>query len=296
MALADAVTHRFFKRPTASTVNRYRVASDRLYDFLFERDYPAWFCNLASTQGGSGPDFSTATRHLKEFVLKMHTGEAYASSTPQWSWDQRMSIGQEHLVKLAQDILASAPPDDTFASQLKSRLELDGYTLAEDRLVPPEAEVLDVQEQVGVLQSLYRDLALDGEQTTFHHLSLSEEHYTAGRWDDSISNSRKFLEAVLRASASSHATHTSGETLPPDEAERPAKVREYLEQAGLLDRNEREAVGSIYGLLSATGGHPYMAQNDQARLLRHLALTVSQFVMLRLRGSIAPPQPHGRSP
>jgi hypothetical protein len=46
----------------------------------------------------------------------------------------------------------------------------------------------------------------------------------------------------------------------------------------------KEALAKVYGLLSHTGGHPYMAQNDQARLLRHLALTFSQFAMLRLRG------------
>jgi hypothetical protein len=30
-----------------------------------------------------------------------------------------------------------------------------------------------------------------------------------------------------------------------------------------------------------------MAESDQARLLRHLALTLSQFVMLRLQGRLA---------
>ena len=38
--------------------------------------------------------------------------------------------------------------------------------------------------------------------------------------------------------------------------------------------------------MSDTGGHPYMAAKDQARLMRHLALTFSQFVLLRLEGYI----------
>ena len=34
----------------------------------------------------------------------------------------------------------------------------------------------------------------------------------------------------------------------------------------------------------ATGSHPYIAQQDQARLLRQLALVLSQFILLRYQG------------
>jgi hypothetical protein len=54
----------------------------------------------------------------------------------------------------------------------------------------------------------------------------------------------------------------------------------------LLDTKETETLAKVYGLLSQTGSHPNMAFNDQARLLRHLALAFSQFVMLRLQGSL----------
>jgi hypothetical protein len=64
-------------------------------------------------------------------------------------------------------------------------------------------------------------------------------------------------------------------------------VRDYLEQNGLLEGKEKDALAKVYGLLSETGGHPYMAQNEQARLLRHLALSFSQFAMLRFRGCLA---------
>ena len=43
---------------------------------------------------------------------------------------------------------------------------------------------------------------------------------------------------------------------------------------------------SVCGLLSHAGGHPYMAQSEQARLLRHLVLTFSQFVMLRFKSKL----------
>jgi hypothetical protein len=67
----------------------------------------------------------------------------------------------------------------------------------------------------------------------------------------------------------------------------PYKVREYLQEIGLIDSKENDTIKSIYGLLSEKGGHPFMAQNDQARLLRQLALTISQFVMLRYQGFLS---------
>ena len=169
-------------------------------------------------------------------------------------------------------------------------LELAGYSLREGKLLAPEQDALDVQHEMGVLHSLYRELRLANEDTAFHHLELSEEHYLSERWDDSISNSRKFLECVLTEVAKAHCVSQTGVELEDRVAERPTEVRKYLKRADLLDGKEAEALGKVYGLLSSAGAHPYMAANEQARLLRHLALTFSQFAMLRLRGCLSSSQ------
>ena len=117
-----------------------------------------------------------------------------------------------------------------------------------------------------------------------HFLDLSEEHFLEKRWSDSIANSRKFLESVLQEIAASHCNRAYGKPLSKETYEKPALARQYLEDEGLLESKKREAIAKIYGLLSHTGGHPYMADSDQARLLRHLSLTVGQFVLLRYKG------------
>ncbi len=96
----------------------------------------------------------------------------------------------------------------------------------------------------------------------------------------------KFLECVLAEIVVALGTMVKG--LRPSVAilENPREVRDYLEREGLLEAKEKEALAKIYSLLSHTGGHPYMAENDQARLLRHLSLTFSQFAMLRLEGLV----------
>ena len=94
------------------------------------------------------------------------------------------------------------------------------------------------------------------------------------------------LETILQEVATAHSVHVKGSTLPAGTYTRPVTGRDYLEQEGLVERKEKATIAQVYGLLSETGGHPYMARNDQARLLRHLALAFSQFVMLRLQGSL----------
>jgi hypothetical protein len=232
---------------------------------------------------------------VKEFVMKLHTGESLAKATSNWSWQQREKLGQRYLKDLAEDILNHwskltgeyGYKDRVSAiDALRKSLELDGYEYKNSQLLASETDVLDVEEETGVLQSLFTSLSLQNRETAFHHLKLSEEHYLAGKWDDSISNSRKFFECVLQEVAAAHSNLTHKVALSESTYSRPVRVRDYLENEGLLETKEKEAVSSVYGLLSHAGGHPYMAQNDQARLLRHLALTFSQFVMLRFKGSL----------
>ena len=266
----------------------YTLNTEEIYDFLFDHNYQAWFCNLTKSMWES-----TGTRKFKEFIMRLHTGESMTSATQNWTWKQREQLGQQYLHNLAKDILNhwSDIQDERekrnyadYVDALIKNLELDGYSYKNRMLLSPESDVLDVQEESGVLESTFTSLLLNNKETAFHHLKLSEEHYLAGKWDDSISNSRKFLEAVLQEIAYSYSLFINKTPISDEVYSRPVRVREYLEKQGLLETKEKEALSSVYGLLSDTGSHPYIAQNEQARLLRHLAFTFAQFVMLRLQG------------
>lgn len=262
----------------------YSFVWSEVYDFFFANEYPAWLCNAAKY---AASNCIRSTRQFTDFVLKIHTGESLVTATENWSWPQREKLGQQLLRDLAEDtarLLEGYKSTLSSLDQFKKSLELDGYVFRGDVLLSPEEEVLDVKEESGVLRELYRELNLPNQDTVFHHLTLSEEHYLATRWDDSISNSRKFLEGVLQEVAASHHLASKGSAIDSAIYSRPARVREYMESNGLLESKEKGALSSLYALLSETGGHPYMAENDQARLLRHLALTFSQFALLRLKG------------
>jgi hypothetical protein len=303
LLLADIITNVFSCRRSFG-INRFQqtlnyvVKTDVLYDYLFENNYDPWFCNLAKLTRDNSQEFSQATRKLKELILKLHTGETQANVTPQWTWGQRQNLGQQYLENLAEDILNSwytkwmqeqdfnKPSYEKSIDLLRRNLELDGYIYINLRLLAPEKDVLDTEAETGLLKNLFTSLTLANSDVAFHHLSLSAEHYESGNWDDSISNSRKFFECILKETVSFHSLTIKKSSLPNSSLEKPVFVREYLEKENLLETKETEALSKVYGLLSHTGSHPYMAEKDQARLLRHLALTLSQFVLLRLQGSI----------
>lgn len=258
---------------------------DNLYDFLYLNNFDGWFMNKMKKLSGSD------ARALPEFVMRLHTGESITDATPEWTWPQRAALGKRLLHNLAEAIICTRHSDPQFegygkrkgaaVDEMQRALELDGYIYRDGTLYVPEESVVDDQEEQGVLGNLLNRAALNDAKTINHHLDLSVEHYQAQRWDDSISNSRKVLEAILQQIALKHSHEIRKMPLTASELEKPVVVRDYLEASGLLDRKEKEAIAKCYALLSDTGGHPHIAERDQARLMRHLALTFSQFALLR---------------
>jgi hypothetical protein len=288
--LAELYEDKFTRRQSGgyyTAADPPEILKNEFYDFLYENDYPAWFCNQVK-------QFPFARKRcIKDWIMRLHTGETVLQATPDWTWEQREKLGQRYLRDLAENLLNFYEQHGfisdfykKYNEKLQKSLELDGYIYRNSILLTPESDILDVNEEEGVLTTLYKSLGLANQQTAFHHLELSEKHYVDGKWDDSISNSRKFLECVLEEVASKHNVTIKGAALPSAITGKPLEVRNYLEREDLLESKEKEALAKVYGLLSATGGHPYMAQNDQARLLRHLALTFCQFAMLRLDGKL----------
>lgn len=265
------------------------VYIDRLYDFLYTNEFQPWLLNEIKHLSKSSP------RSLEEFIMRIHTGESLVKATQQWDWKQRVELGQQVLKDLAECLIRdrfSEPESKVFSLEERKQavdhmqlsLEIDGYIFRNNFLGIPEESIIDETEEQGVLESLMISLELPDIPTLKHHLELTVSDYQGSRWDDSISNSRKVLEGVLSQTAARLGTITKLEVLSPEKIARAAEVRDYLERNKILVKREKETINQVYGLLSETGGHPNIAGKDQARLMRHLALTFSQFVLLRLEG------------
>ena len=167
---------------------------------------------------------------------------------------------------------------------LLDRQELDGYIYKNGKLFTADSSVIKEQEEQTYLEKLVDEFELPDPDTIKHHLSLSDEHFLHGKYDDSISNSRKVLDAILQQVTAAVYLKTENKPAPAGLLKNATQTRGYLEKRGLVTAAERESLDKNYGLLSVTGGHPYIAEKDQARLMRHLALTFGQFVLLRYQG------------
>ncbi|HEX9986968.1 MAG TPA: hypothetical protein VGE45_00610 [Chloroflexia bacterium] len=271
------------------------ISNSQLYDFTFDHDLPAWLCNGLKAAGD--------VQSVKEYIMRLHTGETTSAEVEGQASELRRREGHELLIRLAEAMLNDWAkinrPENANASisavqekvkELGISLELDGYLFRNGRLLIPESEVLNTEEAAGLLETLYTSLGLAKRDVALNHLSLSEQHYQEGRWSDCIANSRNFLEASLREIAMAYSKRIKSQALTDDIYKTPFKVRQYLKDEGLLDADEKDSLAKIYGLLSGKGSHPYMAQKDQARLLRQLALVLSQFIMVRFDGLLTSKQ------
>jgi hypothetical protein len=289
--LAELYNNNFLKSHGKTTYGKYIFTLDKnkLYDYLYERDYEVWF--LIAVR-----NLHDDERSLKEFIMELHTGISLYNATQSWPDEQRIKLGQRLLHDLAEDILISYKPKESNSSfinptdkmylKLKAELELNGYIFLDDKLFFSEAAVLDTETEQGYLEKLIIKLQLQNQELIKHHLNLSEKHYIDGNWSDSISNSRCFLEAVLLEIVAEHHKITGTDFDRDRYSDHAYEVRDYLEKKGLLAKKEKEALAKIYGLLSETGSHPFMAEKDQARLLRYLSFTFAQFALLRLQGAM----------
>ena len=153
-------------------------------------------------------------KSLREFILLLHTGETVLGAPVSNQKEDRRRVGQECLQRLAQDILeiltqneeeedkedldnlSQALEDGT--KELIAQLELDGYIFRGGRLYPVEGSVIAEHEEQGYLEHLVDNLPLQDRDVIKHHIRLSQQAYAEGRWNDTITNARSFLEAILQ--------------------------------------------------------------------------------------------------
>lgn len=258
-----------------------KVKREKLYDFLYENEYNVAFLKLIKNLSLFGK------RNIKELIMGLHTGESLYKITEGWTWRDRGKKGQEYLKNLAEDLIKNKSSSGGYEREIDkliSQLELDGYIFEKNTLISDERAIFDEEEEQNYIIYLAEQSSLPNIDLIKHHIELAEKGYLEERWNDCISNSRCFLEEVMKQIAEEihKIKHSSSSGL--EKYEKAVVVRDTLKNEKLIEEKERQAIEKVYGLLSDTGAHPNIAEKDQARLMRHLSLTFSQFILLRYDG------------
>src|ERR1700693_5378409 len=189
--------------------------------------------------------------------------------------------GELRLIQLAEDLLtnrqhyrSTVTPRynfDTPREELERILHLDGWEMCEDRLLLQENVLVNLQIEEDALLAILRETGLPNVQTVENHLNRSAHEYGRDN-NNSITNSRQALEQILRDIADQTAD-ARGEARPVNE-----RIRDYLEEAGFLIREEKRGIGGVYGFLSGAA-HPGIIDEEAARLGRNFALGACHYVL-----------------
>lgn len=249
------------------------IDTKALYECAYAHNCDSWLCTHL--------EYQRKESVLRPFILKLHTGESV--NNDQWTLPQRATYGQAKLLELCVAILSAGPEtlDDADRNALRSALELDGYVFRDGRLLPSEGETQDVDAERGELMQLYASLGLPNAATVRDCLEASERNYVEGHYRDCISNARHYAEQILHDVADAWNARPGTPDLVIG-ANQPAAgpCRNYLHDVGVLTTDEREVFRTLHGLLSGTGGHPNIAERDEARVFRRLATSMSLYLML----------------
>ena len=278
LALAEVVSGCFDFMVNIGGVMEPRTRTDLFADFLFAREYPPELANLVRRTDPQRGAIKSIVLGLDPSVGGLITVLSRDATTYE-------DLAQGLFRRLAADILRYAKSTDALVKpasflvkRLVAALELDGYELRGDRLVVREENVFDVVEEAEGLAKLFAQLGLEGQPQVEADLKLTDEHYGNGTWGDSIKHVRDVMEVALlgvaRAVAAEKGVNFSRTAMP-------GSVRAFLRDHAIVTKEEYEFLTTLYGLLSAQGGHPNMSEKEHARMHRQLALTAVHMILLR---------------
>jgi hypothetical protein len=80
----------------------YYLNRDKLHDFLYEEDYESWFLNLIKRMS----EHALNNRELKEFLMRLHTGESVVAT--QWTWEDQMFVMIRKIISIPPRIFSIA--------------------------------------------------------------------------------------------------------------------------------------------------------------------------------------------
>jgi len=276
LALADLIAACFEFSINLGGKFEERIRPDWLADFLYEASYPPLLVQAARF-------LQVRPGAIRYFVLGL--GPRSGVPTPLAPSADGPVVTHDLLRKLAVDTLNYIKSDRCLVKPIRPlverfvrSLELDGYDVRAGQLVVREENVFDVDEQGSALSRLFVERGLEASDQLAKDLRLTDEHYTAGDWGDSIKHARDVMETALlgvaRAVAVEKQKNLSRTALA-------GPVRAFLKANAVISEEEEEFLFALYTILSVQGGHANMSEREHARICRQYALTAAHFILLR---------------
>jgi hypothetical protein len=245
-------------------------------ELLYENDFPDWFVIHSRSQYQfDWNQILPAVRNTQFFFPHTYFGGPGANVTgqPYLSKQEADSLGEDLLRRLA--ALAATLPE---GEAIGRSLELDGFRVDEKNLrLAPFDSVTSEREEEERVASLVSQSGLQNSAVILQHLGDARDLFVQQKDHPSIGEARNLVQALIEGISSEthlHGGHSIG--YPGGTANR----LNYLEQVGFLTTDEKTAVGSAWGFLSA-GTHPGIPSRDEARIALILSLEFGVMLLLK---------------
>ncbi len=258
-----------------------------LYLDLYEVGFPRPVLDVWKAQYGN--DFGEVLPHLYDgqfFALSRAVNStrlipSRRNSSPSQSDADR---GRELLLSLAEYLIRRFDILPDHLDELKSgrdfllrTLELDGYSLVGNKLVPTDSAVVKLSEETTLLKALLKEACFANGEVILHHYEGAEDLFSGGKWGPCIGAWRNFYQQILQDIARVTAERR------PDLSKPPGPMKDlfpYLVSAGFLSADEQTAVGAVWGFL-CSGSHPGITEEHSAKFAMMLGLSFGQVLVLK---------------
>ena len=243
-----------------------KVMEDELRSFLFEFGIDGFTIEKISHS------FITK-ENLKKDILNIHTGYFYNKE----KYFNFTKMGQKDIKGLAIGILYRKLQPESL-EVLENLLRIDGYIYEKEKLYEINT---DVDDKANLIKSKFKKFGFNNEEEFDVFYSNMNEHFENSKWEDSIHNSRKLYEIVLKECAIYYS-----ENIVKDNKNllyaKPVDIRLYLEKNKYFSDDESNIIQYYYKYLSNVGSHPKLALEEQADFSRVMSINTILYAINRL--------------
>ena len=239
---------------------------DELRSFLFEFGIDGFTIEKISHS------FITK-ENLKKDILNIHTGYFYNKE----KYFNFTKMGQKDIKGLAIGILYRKLQPESL-EVLENLLRIDGYIYEKEKLYEINT---DVDDKANLIKSKFKKFGFNNEEEFDVFYSNMNEHFENSKWEDSIHNSRKLYEIVLKECAIYYSENIVKDNKNLLNA-KPVDIRLYLEKNKYFSDDESNIIQYYYKYLSNVGSHPKLALEEQADFSRVMSINTILYAINRL--------------
>jgi hypothetical protein len=278
----DAVLRRLFIRPPQTaplwTWRQFR-------DALYEHGFDVHLLTYVEQSYRGDPSIFLPLIHDGTIPAFVYRNDGFGQPVPN---DGDRRIGQAMLAAMIQVVIPVAesipnhvthPLPSALSDEVITSLREDGLDFIGGKIVPAKMKAVDLEKEDEYLIALIRSIKLPNMDEIQHHHDESDKAFANGGWGPASSEARNFLVATLRGLR--EVATTQGNVPVYKQPGKDGPLIEDFKTIGLFTDEEKNAVMNVWVLLSHSGPHVGVKEEDSARLSRLLAIGMTEWIALK---------------